>query len=133
MTLAFMALFVALLSEHIDGEFAHRLLWLAMIAGAASVAWWIYADDLRPYAWVQFGPMLAIPLMMWLYRGRYTHRIYLAYALGFYAAAKIAEMDDRQLFELTRGIVSGHSIKHVLAAGGAYCLYRMLITRTRTV
>lgn len=132
MTLAFMALFVALLNEHIGGQSVRYLLWPALIVGIASVGWWSYADDLRPYAWVQFAPLLAIPLMMGLYRGHYTHRIYLLYGLGFYVAAKIAEFGDRHLFEFTGGALSGHSVKHVLAAAGALCIYRMLTRRTRT-
>lgn len=129
MTVAFMGLFVALLAEHIGAWVARYLLLPAVVVGLASIAWWRYADDLRFYAWVQFTPLLAIPLVMLLFRPAYPHRLYLLYGLGFYVLAKIGEAYDRELYDLTRGALSGHSIKHLLAAAGALCVYKMLRNR----
>jgi hypothetical protein len=130
MTVAFMALFVALLSEHVDASLERYLLLPALAVGAASVGWWYYADDLRFYAWVQFAPLLAIPLTLWLFPARYTHRLYLLYGLGFYLLAKVAEAYDREWYALTAGMLSGHSIKHLLASLSALCVYLMLRRRT---
>lgn len=129
MTVAFMGLFVALLAEHMGAWITRYLLPPALAIGLASIGWWRYADDLRFYAWVQFTPLLLIPLAVVLFRPAYTHRAYLLYGLGFYVLAKVGEFYDRELFDLTRGTLSGHSIKHLLAAGGALSIYLMLRNR----
>ena len=33
---------------------------LPHVVGMVSVGWWHYTNDLRPYAWVQFAPLLAL-------------------------------------------------------------------------
>lgn len=129
MTTAFMALLVALLGEHVDERLERYALWPALLVGAASVGWWHFSGDLRLYVWVQSAPLLAIPLVLLLYRSSFTHRIYLLYGLGLYALAKLAELYDRFVFDLTGGILSGHSLKHLLAATGIFCVYRMLARR----
>ena len=130
MTVAFMGLFVALLSEHMERNIESVLIAPALIVGVGSVLWWAYSGDLRVYVWVQFGPLLAIPILIVFFRGQYSHRHYLLYGLGFYLAAKLAEMWDRQIFEATGNWLSGHSLKHVLAAGAALCLLLMLKRRS---
>ena len=54
MTIGFMGLFVALLTEYINPGLGRLLLLPAVLLGAASVAHWAFSDDLRLYAWVQF-------------------------------------------------------------------------------
>jgi hypothetical protein len=128
-TLAFMGLFVALLSEHIDESLGRLLLVPALAVGAASVGWWRYADDLRFYFWVQFTPLLVIPVLLALFSSKYTHRVYLLYGVGSYVLAKIAEIYDQELFALTSNFISGHSVKHILAALAALFVYLMLRQR----
>ena len=128
MTVGFMALFVALLAEHM-GERLERLLAPAIVLGIASALWWHFTDDLRFYLWVQFTPLVCIPLVLAMYRGTYTHRAYLLYALGLYVCAKIAEVWDRQIFALTSNAISGHTLKHLLAAGAILAILLMLAKR----
>ena len=47
--------------------------------------------------------------------------------LLFYAAAKAAELADHAIFTAT-GLLSGHTLKHLLAATGAAWLLRALVT-----
>jgi D-alanyl-lipoteichoic acid acyltransferase DltB (MBOAT superfamily) len=130
MTLGFMALFVALLAEHVGERLERALLAPALVAGVASVVWWRWTGDLRFYLWVQFAPLLCIPLVLLLFSERYSHRRYLAYGLGLYVLAKLAEFTDRGVFELTGHVVSGHTLKHLLAAGAIFCVLLMLRRRT---
>ena len=129
MTLAFMGLFAALMSEHLGAQFEKPVLIPALVLGVASVCWWRYTDDLRIYIWVQLAPLLAIPFLIAMFSSRYTHRSYLLYGLGFYALAKVAEFYDREAFELTMNIIGGHSLKHLLAAMAPFFLYLMLRRR----
>jgi hypothetical protein len=129
MTVVFMALFSALLAEHLRPGLERVVLPAALVVGAASVAWWRYADDLRFYAWVQFAPLAVIVFLLLAYRARYTHRAYLGYGLLAYAAAKIAEVGDGAIFEWTARAVSGHTLKHLLAALALFAVYLMLARR----
>jgi len=86
-------------------------------------------DDLRLYAWVQSLPLLVIATAVLLYPARYTRRSDLLVAFGCYVLAKLAEVFDRQLFELTAGMVSGHTVKHLVAALAIWVLLRMVERR----
>lgn len=130
MTVAFMGLFAALLSEHLGEKLESALLVPAVLVGIASVFWWQYSDDLRVYIWVQLTPLLVIPYVIAAFPGRHTHRHYLMYGVAFYALAKIAELYDYEVYALTGAMISGHSLKHLLAAVAPYFVYLMLRQRS---
>lgn len=129
MTVAFMGLFAALLSEHLGRNCERRLLVPALGVGIASVLLWKISGDLRVYLWVQIAPFLAIGYVIAAYPGRYSHRHYLLYGVGLYVLAKAVEFQDQRLLDFTGGAISGHSIKHLLAAGAPFCVYLMLKRR----
>jgi hypothetical protein len=130
MTIAFMALFSALVAEHVAPEAEGKMLPVAVVVGILSVAWWHYSNDLRLYAWVQFGPLAASVYMLIVYPARYPHRGYLAIGLVFYALAKVFEFADGGVFAATSGAISGHSLKHLVAALAPLCVYLMLRARS---
>ncbi len=129
MTLAFMGLLVALVSEHANVRVERTLLAPAVAVGLLSVAWWQYSGDLRLYYWVQLAPLLAIVVVLLAYPGRYSHRGCLLYGLAFYALAKAAEFADADILDLTGRIMSGHTLKHLLAAFAPFFVYLMLLRR----
>jgi hypothetical protein len=129
MTVAFMALFAALVAEHLDPRLEVRLLAAALAAGVFSVFWWQYSGDLRIYVWVQGAPLLVIPYLIAAFPGRYDRRRHLLYGLGFYGLAKVAELLDHEIYAATATAISGHSLKHLLAALAVFCVLRMLQTR----
>jgi hypothetical protein len=63
------------------------------------------------------------------YPARYTHRIYLGYAFAGYVIAKAAEHHDAEIYAFTAQAMSGHTLKHLLAAGGIFFIYLMLRRR----
>lgn len=128
MTVGFMGLFTALLSEHV-GPRASYLLVPLLLLGAGSVFYWHFTDDLRFYAWVQAFPLLAIPVVMALCRPSYSHRWMLLAALGLYVLAKITEVYDDAILKSTASVFSGHTIKHILSGIGSFFLYLMLRNR----
>ena len=119
MTIGFAGLFSAVVSEFVSKRIGRQLLLPLLVIGAGSVAYWAMteargAGDLRPYAVVQFLPMLLIPFILAVRgRGRRTARYFWA-VIFFYVLAKIAEFYDAELFSTLR-IISGHSLKHLLA------------------
>lgn len=129
MTMAFMGLFAALISEHLGARFEMRLLVAALAVGVFSVFWWRHSGDLRIYIWVQGAPLLAIPYVIAAFPARYDRRGWLLWGVGLYGLAKIAELLDFQIFNMTAGIISGHSVKHLVAALAVLCVLRMLQTR----
>lgn len=129
MAIGFMCLLVAILGEHVSARLATILLPPAILLGTFSVLYWHLTDDLRFYAWVQFFPLIIIPPVILLFRNRYSHRWFLPAAFACYLLAKFAELYDRELFALTHGFISGHSLKHLLAAAGLYVLVLMLRRR----
>lgn len=129
MTVAFMALFAALIAEHYSPKLERPALVSAVAIGIASVMLWRQTDDLRAYIWVQVAPFLVILFLTAFFPGRFTHRHYLLYGAGIYALAKVAEYYDSEIYSLTYAGISGHSIKHLLAAVGPFCVYLMLRRR----
>jgi hypothetical protein len=136
MTVAFMAFFAAFTADRIDRRAG--IVWVLPIAvtlGVASLVYWSWSEtigsgDLRPYALVQFGPMLILPLMCFVFRDRrLTDGRYLAGVLGVYGAAIGVAFFDYELLTLTRGTISGHSLKHLIAAGA--CVIPLAMLRAR--
>lgn len=132
-TVAFMALFCAAVGESISPLWGGRLLAPLLVAGAASVVYWSVTEsrdlgDLRPYVLVQFLPMLLIPLILWMYGSTLTRSAYVWAILMTYALAKAAEFYDGALLEAT-GILSGHSLKHLISGLAAMWMAMALVNR----
>ena len=128
MTIAFMGLFSLVLADRIDMRWA-KALWLLLMLGVASVWYWAWteaqgAGDLRPYALVQFLPMLLMPLVLIMYPApRRDVGCYIG-LICCYGLAKVLEYFDVSVFELT-GLVSGHTLKHLAAGLATLFLYRL--------
>jgi hypothetical protein len=133
MTVGFMGLTAAMLGERISVSFGRKVLPYLIAIGIASVFYWQWTEhhghgDLRFYGLVQFYPAVLIALLVWLFPARYTRTLDLAGVAGFYALAKVGEALDRPIYSLLG--VSGHTLKHLLAAAGVAWLARMLYLRT---
>jgi hypothetical protein len=124
MTIAFMAFLSALLGEFLGSRITRILLLPLILAGIASVIVWHVADDLRMYAWVVFVPLLIIIALLLLFRS--PHRPPLMLMLLFYIGAKLAEEFDASLYSAFGATVSGHSLKHLLAAGACFWMVFMV-------
>lgn len=130
----FMALVSALVVERIHLKAGLQLLAPLAFVGAASVLYWRWsvlqgAEDVVPYAAVQYGGMAAVLIIALLFRSRYTRGADVLVAVALYGAAKVAEVLDAPIFA-AGGIVSGHTLKHLLAALAVGWLLRMLCLRS---
>jgi hypothetical protein len=133
MTLVTTPIFAALVCERISVRGGLALLGPLVLAGMGSVAYWAWSEaagrgDLRPYALAQYLPLLLVPLVLGLFGARYTRAAGYLWAVGWYALAKLGEELDGRIFALG-GLVSGHTLKHLLAAVALYGLLRMLELR----
>jgi hypothetical protein len=107
---------------------------LAVFA-VASVAWWHFTGhsgvgDLRPYLLLHALPIILIPLWQWLYNIPRAERWAFAGALLLYVIAKFAELYDHELAAIL-GVVTGHTLKHLLATAAAAGIVGSLIRRVK--
>lgn len=112
MILCFAAIVAMLFEERLD----LHILPLLLVLGVASIVWWRVADDLRPYGFVQFFPMIVIGVLLVTTKPRFMHSYALAIVGALYVLAKVFELLDRPVYASLG--VSGHTLKH-LAAGVA--------------
>ncbi|HEX2584308.1 MAG TPA: hypothetical protein VHL14_04190, partial [Steroidobacteraceae bacterium] len=110
--------------EYLGSSITRWMLPPALAMGVASVLYWHFTDDLRLCAWVVFAPLLIIITLLLLYRS--VLRLPLFLMLLLYIAAKLAETFDAQIFAALGGTISGHSLKHLLAATACYCMLTMV-------
>jgi hypothetical protein len=125
MTMVFMPLLAATFIERLDVK-GNWLLIAAVVAGAGSVFYWKFSQNLMPYYIAQYGAIFLILLSIILLPSAYTKRYNILVAAGFYAIAFTCEKFDRSIFSFTHEIVSGHTIKHLSAAVG-FCFMVMML------
>jgi hypothetical protein len=131
MTIVFMSLLSATLSEFVNLKLGGMLLGPLVLIGVVSVLWWHYTEsggtgDLRLYVLVQYYPMLLIPLILCLFPSAGSRRgtLYLLWVVVWYLIAKVCDVFDRFIYAFT-GFASGHSLKHLAAAVATLYLVKL--------
>ncbi len=76
-------------------------------------------------------PLLAIPLICVLFPGRHTRGGYVLAMFLWYLAARLCEVFDREIYGALGGLISGHSLKHLLATGATAMVLAMLRAAAR--
>lgn len=130
MTVGFMGVLMAVLESQIGGRAARAWLVPAVVAGVASVGYWRWTGDLRPYVWVQLAPLLLIAAGIALDH-RHARTPSLLAVLLLYGGAKGLEAADAVLLSATAGVTAGHALKHLAAA--AACLHSSASRRSQDV
>jgi hypothetical protein len=133
MSIAFMAYLVTAITERIDRRTGVGAVFPLIAYGVFSVLYWRLTEqsgsgDLRYYLLAQLMPLILVPLMVWLLPSPYTRGRDLFVVTGLYMLAKALEIADAFVYDLGR-IISGHSLKHIAAAGAALWILRMLQKR----
>jgi hypothetical protein len=118
LAVAFMAFFAITLAERVHPRAAALFLPLALLGGASVIYWHLSevhgGGDLRLYLFVQLYPLLATPVVLLLFPPRYTRGADLVAALLCYLLAKALEVLDTHVYA-QGGLVSGHTLKHLVA------------------
>ncbi|QPJ64549.1 MAG: hypothetical protein G3M78_03725 [Candidatus Nitrohelix vancouverensis] len=135
MTLAFSGVVCLLIADRTDPRTGASLLPPLALLGIFSVIWWRWSEsqgqgDLRLYFYIQFAPMLMIPILLTLFPARYTKSSGYLWLLIWYALAKYCEVMDASIYDSSSNGISGHSLKHLLAACGVLHVLHMLRTRS---
>lgn len=133
MTLMFGSFLSIVISERINQRAGFMLLPVLIVLGIFSVYYWYQtelmgAGDLRLYLLVQFFPGILILYMLFFLPSRYSRANRFGWVLVIYALSKVVEFFDRDIFDMQQWL-SGHTIKHLLAALAVFVLAEMLRCR----
>lgn len=134
MTIGFSGLITIIVGEFVSVSGAQRLLVPLLLLGFGSVEYWAWSEahgvgDLRPYAIVQFLPMLLIPIILLSHRPVIGKASYYWWMILFYFVAKLLEYFDGPIFSIGQ-LVSGHALKHIAAAASP-AVFLYALTRRR--
>lgn len=114
MVVVFAGLLGMAAAQRISDRAGRVMLLVGLVLGPASVVWWIVSGSLGPYAVVQFGGMaLVVGMMSAPERGPGP---YWSLMLVTYGLAKVCESMDIEIFIWGLDTLSGHTLKHLLAA-----------------
>ena len=124
MTIAFMSITAAIVADRIHRAAGLKIvLPVLLVLGAASLVYWALSEaaghgDLRFYFLAQFLPIGLIPVICWLFpEARYTKGRYILGMILCYGVAVSLDRLDAQFYDLARQTISGHTVKHLIAAG----------------
>ena len=128
MSLAFMSLIAILIAEFVYLKVAKIMFWPVLILGALSVIYWIWTEnagqgDLRFYGLIQYLPMASIPVILLCFKSKFSQPSAYWKLFLCYLAAKLFEHFDKEIFSAL-GIISGHTLKHLVAALGLWILLK---------
>jgi len=128
------AVALIVLQETVSLPWVRRITWPVVLFAAASTPWWYISEshgdgDLRGYAWCTAAPVLAVLAGCTVLSPRYSRaRAHLWVAVAFYVGARLTELGDHEVDALPL-LWSGHTWKHLLAAGTVATLLRWLVVR----
>lgn len=135
MTVVFMAFLSIIISKSVSKKAGTRLLFPLLLLGITSVIWWYHTElaghgDLRLYIFVQFYPMIIIPVILLMYKSPENIKEVriLIWTVLWYVLAKILEHYDEEVYTLT-SLISGHSLKHIAAAIATWYMFLLFKSR----
>ena len=119
MTISFMSFFSIIINKFISQKLGIWLFIPLLICGILSLLYWQITEcegvgDLRFYVLVQFLPIVLITAILILYKNKNGNVLY-CLVVSTYLVAKLFEINDLLIFSISHTI-SGHSIKHLIAA-----------------
>lgn len=130
----------ALLSATVFDRIHPRLgLWMLpvlVVLAVCSVLYWYWTElqgrgNLNFYIVMQFYSIVLIAWISLVFPSRYAPDQAVFQVIALYGVAKIAETLDAPIFVWTQGWISGHTLKHLIAAGAAYRIKQLLQQRQR--
>lgn len=120
MVLAFAGLLGLAVAGHISSRAGVLLALGLLVLGPFSVWVWAVSGNVLPWGVLQFGGMALLLALAWLKPLPGALAVRWGAVILLYAVAKLFELADSLVFELSGQLVSGHSLKHVLAALAAW-------------
>jgi uncharacterized membrane protein len=134
MTIAFAGLVASQIVDRLSLRSGIALLAPMLAVGAASVIYWRWTEEagagnVVPYGIVQAYAVVILLLLAISGRSRYTRGRDLYWIFAWYVLSKVLETFDPQIYAFFGDVVSGHTLKHLAAAGSGFVVCRMLLGR----
>lgn len=101
------------------------------VTAIGSVVGWAVGGDLVPYLSMQVSYVVAALLATALIASPYSHGKWLIGAVALYGVALLCERLDVPIDDALGGSISGHTLKHLIAAAAAGLIGLMLVRRTK--
>lgn len=120
MVVAFAGLLGMAVAERISLRTGVVTMATTLLAGPVAVLVWYMSGNLLPWVVVQSGGMLLLLALALCQPTPDGWGLPLMAVVVFYMLAKLLELGDHTVFGWTGGLVSGHSLKHVVAALAAW-------------
>lgn len=132
MAIAFAGLLGLLAAGGVSERAGAALAVTVLLLGPVAVLVWFRTGNVLPWAVVQFGGMVLILAVLAL-RSERPGALPVRWSLVLlaYAVAKLCEANDQGLFEASGQLLSGHSLKHVVAAFAAWPVIAALAARAQ--
>lgn len=132
-TIFFMSLLSFTIMERVNLNLGFWLLIPLIAFGIFSVLYWHWTEtigqgDLRLYGLVQFYSMILIVAILYYFPKPYPPTSAYLWMFIFYGLAKICEKLDVTIYAMN-GYMSGHTLKHILAAISTYWIIKILIAK----
>lgn len=90
--------------------------WLTMSGALVAAAVQYRTGNALPWTLVQFGGMALILVLSLARSSPGAIDLKLGWVVFFYVLAKLFELSDASIYEATRQLISGHGLKHFMAA-----------------
>jgi hypothetical protein len=120
MTIGFAGLVGLAVVDRISARSGAFLAVVMLLLGPVSVWVWSGSGNFLPWSVYQGGAMLLLLVLAFLKPAADGMAISWGAVILIYALAKVLEQTDELLFHLTGQLISGHSLKHVVAALAAW-------------
>jgi len=125
MTVAFAGLIGLAACERVSQRAGWALAWVTLGGGLLAVGVCAETGNVLPWTLVQFGGLALVSWLAMLRPVAGAAGLRLAVVIACYATAKGFELADHAIYELSGQLVSGHTLKHLVAAAAAGPVLRM--------
>lgn len=128
---AFAGLLGLAVSTRVDGRTPWAVVAAVLLGGVAALQAWAATGNLLPWAVLQGGGVLVLLGLACVAPLPGAPPVRWGAVVALYAVAKALEAGDAAVFAATHAVVSGHSLKHVVAAAAALpvaCALRPWVT-----
>ncbi|MCC5016153.1 MULTISPECIES: ceramidase [unclassified Legionella] len=127
MGMLLMSFFAAIFIERVNRSIGFYLLFpLILLATLCTLQWELSElwgqGDMRLYIWSQGYPLIMIIFILFFFPSSYVRNYYLTTCFILFGLAKITEGLDKIIYHFTFETISGHTLKHLLAAIAVYSL-----------
>ena len=120
MVLAFSGLIGLAAADRVSARAGLCMALSVLVLGPVSVGAWSASGNVTPWLLVQLGGMALVLCLACLKPLPGAPAVAWGAVIVIYAIAKIFEMNDDAVYAATSGLVSGHSLKHIVASCAAW-------------